>query len=132
MKKMYFLTIALIFAITILFLMFSTDIDRINLKFLASYGIHADKEPVSAEMFVIPMEFDGYYQSYNIMQIESGLNLAPHAGKSALKCTYRISGAQEIFANVICVNRRPVAGDIVNPAMDGFIIPLSRWRQIEK
>ncbi len=130
MKKMYLLTVFLIFVITVLFLLFSTDTDRTNRSFLAGFGLEAEKDAYSAEEIVIPEEFDSVYQNYNSLQIEAGLDLSPYKGKTAVKYTYRLLNFPEnqnsvIYANVICVRRRPVAGDIVNPSMDGFVLPLN-------
>lgn len=130
MKKMYFLTILLIIAIAIVSLLFSRDEDALAREFLSGYGISIESTPYSSESFVIPEEFDSYYDSYNMMQIESGLNLSHHKGKKAIRRTYRIinfpgEAKGEIFANVIFVNNTPVAGDINCPALSGFILPLS-------
>ena len=130
MKKMYFLTVLLIAAIVIVFLLFSCDEDELAKEFLSGYGICTEQKPYSAEDFIIPEEFDSYYDSYNMMQMESNLNLSPYKGKRAVRRTYRITNFfkdfdGEVFANVIFVNRRPVAGDINCPTLDGFILPLS-------
>lgn len=130
MKKMYFLTILIIVVITAGFLMFFCDENALCLRFLSSFGIETEKEPASVEELFIPEEFDEAYESYNLLQIESGLDLLPYAGKKAVRFTYMVTNFPEdtdsaIFANVLLVNRRPVAGDIVCPSLNGFVLPLS-------
>ena len=130
MKKMYFLTIFIIVIIAVGFLVYSCDDDALAREFLSGYGICIEEKACMEEAFVIPKEFDSVYDSYNMMQIESGLDLIPHQGKKAVRLTYRITNFPEkadgdVFANVIFVNRRPVAGDINCPSLSGFILPLS-------
>ena len=130
MKKMYFLTLSLIIVITALFLFFSTDADTINKRFLSSFGIQVSKDAEEISQIEIPEEFDDIYENYNIMQIESGLDLSPYKGKTAIKYTYIMenfpdNNFSKILVNVICVKGRPVAGDIMSPAVSGFIKPLN-------
>lgn len=130
MKKMYFLTVSIILVITLGFLFLFCDENTLCLHFLSSFDIEAEKKPVSVEELIIPKAFDDTYEAYNLLQVESGLDLSPYRGKKAVRFTYRVTnfpkeGNSEIFANVILVKRRPVAGDIVCPSLDGFILPLS-------
>lgn len=130
MKKMYFLTIALILLILSGFLLFYNDTDALSEHFLAEYGIITDAKPDFFEEFTIPNEFDEYYTAYNMMQIECGLDLTPHCGKNAVKYTYRIMNIPQaentaVYANVICVKGKPVAGDITCPRLNGFTVPLN-------
>lgn len=130
MKKMYIISICAIFLLTVLFLSFSCDIHEVNRKFLASYGVFVVPNAVSAEEFQIPAELCGYYRDYNLMQLECGLDLTPHCGKKAVRYTYALSCVpdgfpENIYANVICVRRRPIGGDIICPSIDGFLCPLN-------
>lgn len=134
MKKLYILTVLLIIVITATFLLFFTDENTLAREFLSSYGIKIKSSPSLSEEFIIPKEFDSSYTSYNILQIESGLDLSFYAGKKAVRKTYLITNFPEeteadVFANVIFVNRHPVAGDINCPALSGFILPLSYMLQ---
>ena len=130
MKKMYFLTLLLIVIITAGFLLVSNDENVLAVEFLSSYNISVNPKPVSREEFFIPEEFDSAYTSYNLLQIESGLDLFPYRGKKAVRKAYLISDFPgksdgKVYANVIFSNRRPVAGDINCPSVSGFILPLS-------
>ncbi len=134
MKKMYFLTLFLIITITIGFLLYSTDADTVNRKFLSSYEIKTDSKPIEISEFEIPKKFDKIYEEYNLLQIESGLDLAPYKGRKAIRYTYAVTNFTEdmpcdVRATVICVGRRPVAGDIICPALAGFIKPLNFMMQ---
>lgn len=130
MKKMYILTLSLIAAITVGFLLFSCDIHQVNKRFLSSYDITIDTNEYREEAFKIPSRFDTVYDNYNLMQLESGLDLSKYKGKYAVRYTYPVLNFPdalpgEIYVNVICINRRPIAGDIMCPALTGFIQPLN-------
>ncbi len=129
MKKIYILTVIIIFSLAAIFLFFLTDENTINKRFLSSFGIKIEEKPYLVEEILIPHEFDEYYNSYNSLQIESGLTLSPHKGKTAIRYTYKVlnfekQGVSTVFANVITVDSKPVAGDINSPAIDGFMLPL--------
>lgn len=130
MKKIYFLTVLIIFLVTVGFLLFSCDENKINKRFLASFGINVSENPCLLEEINIPLQFDNYFESYNVLQIESGLSLSKYKGKKALKYTYEVLNFPEktetpVFANVITVKGKPVGGDINCPALSGFMLPLS-------
>lgn len=130
MKQMYLFTLFIIMAVTLSFLFLSNDENAISREFLSSYGIEASEKATASEEFIIPEVFDSTYDSYNLLQLESGLDLLPYRGKKAVRKTFEItnfpeSGNDRIFVDVILVNHRPVAGDINNPSISGFLLPLS-------
>ncbi len=130
MKKMYFLTLSLIAVISALFLFFMTDTDTLNRKFLSSFGIEVLPDSLEISEIEIPENFDEVYENYNLLQIECGLDLSSYKGKNATRYTYIMKNFpdksfQNVLVNVICVKNRPVAGDIMSPAVSGFIKPLN-------
>lgn len=129
MKKMYFLTIALILLIAVGFIIFSGDTNMLNVRFLSSYGIIVSEKAAYFEEMAIPAEFDEMYSQYNLMQLECGLDLSRYRGKNAVRYTYEILNFPEsdalVYANVFCVRGKPIAGDITCPSIDGFTKPLN-------
>lgn len=130
MKKIFFSTVLIILALLLCFLLFSSDENSINKRFLLKYNIEVKEKPYLIEEFKIPIYFDEFYESYNVLQIESGLNLSPYKGKEAVRYSYEMNNFPDdavgsVFANVITVNSKPVAGDINCPSLSGFILPLS-------
>lgn len=130
MKKLYFFTVFVILIITSVFLLFAGDQNALNKRFLASFGIRIKESPCLVEEVEIPLNFDDYYESYNVLQIESGLTLTPYKGKKATKYTYEVLNFDEphhgtVLVNVLTVRSKPIAGDINCPALSGFILPLS-------
>ncbi len=130
MKKMYLLTILIILILTLGFLFCFCDENALNRRFLSRYGIEVKENPYLIEEIEIPLLFDDFYKNYNVLQIESGLNLSQYKGKKATRYTYEVLNFPEdtgstVYANVITVKSKPVAGDINCPALSGFILPLS-------
>ncbi len=130
MKSIYILTVIIILVLATIFIFFFTDQNTVNKRFLSSFEIKVEENPYLVEDFFIPTEFDDYYDSYNVLQIESGLTLSPYKGKKAIRYTYKVlnfpdPNAPTVFANVITINSKPIAGDINCPALSGFLLPLS-------
>lgn len=131
--KNFLFAVILIIVITLFFIFFSTDINSKNERFLASLGIKAEPAPVSFEEITIPEEFDTVYKNYNFLQIQAGFDLTEHRGKTAVRYTYKIvdfpqSGGRDVYANIICLDGKPIGGDICCPAIDGFMLPLNYLR----
>ena len=130
MRKMFVITLLLIAAITLFFLLFSSDMDIKNRRFLASFGIKTDLKALSQEEFLIPEEFDKVLQNYNIIQLEAGFDLNDYKNSRAVRYTYKMlnfpkSEKENIYADVICVKNRQVGGDICCTDIDGFMLPLN-------
>lgn len=97
-----------------------------NVKFLTEYGWSVFDEAVEIEEIFIPESFDSVYENYNALQKQAGLNLEKYKGKKAVRYTYIVKNypkkrEDEVRANVVCVNGRPVAGDIMTVGLDGFM-----------
>lgn len=130
MRKMYFLTVLIIAFIAFSFIYFSCNEEIYARKFLKSFGIVTEKKPTSRENIFIPEKFDKIFEEYNDLQKAAGLDLAAYRGKAAVKLTFRVlnfpeNDAGEIYANVIMIDEKVVAGDIMSPKLSGFILPIN-------
>ena len=130
MKKMFFIVLLVIFFITLIFLIFSSNMDVLNQAFLSKFGIKTDLTCVSQEEFKIPNEFDDVYQNYNLIQLEAGFDLTDYRGEKAVRYSYKMLNfpkeeIENVYATVICVKNRQVGGDICCTDIDGFILPLN-------
>lgn len=101
-----------------------------NIKFLKGYGWIVEKEPVEEAEIVIPEVFDDMYENYNLLQKEANLDLTPFAGMKAKRFTYILKNFpyetdEQVRANVITVNKEPVAGDIMTVSFNGFMYSLN-------
>ncbi len=125
-KKMYAFAVIIIALITIAFAVFATDIDEINAEFLSEYGWEIDEECIEFSDIIIPDPFDLVYENYNKMQLESGFDLRPYKGMKGKRYTYIVKNYpikldEEVHANVICIDSKPIGGDICTVSLDGFM-----------
>lgn len=94
--------------------------------FLKEYGWETEDEVKESREITIPAVFDQVYKNYNNIQIEAGLDLLPYCGKKGIRYTYVITNypldvGEPVYANVICIDGVPVAGDIMTVSMSGFM-----------
>lgn len=125
-KKMYVFAIIIISLITVAFVVFASDIDEENVKFLAQLGWRIDEECVDFDDIIIPEPFDLVYENYNKIQLQSGFDLRPYKGMKGKRYTYKVLNYpikvnEDVFANVIWINSKPVGGDICTVSLDGFM-----------
>ena len=123
---MYFLTLLIIFLISFCFLF---NPKAKNKDFLLSLGIITSYEPYSAETLTIPEEFDSIYESYNLIQLQSGFDLSEYRGTKVKKYTYEVLNfpdcEKKVYVNLLCKNMQIIGGDLVCPELDGFLLPLN-------
>ncbi len=103
--------------------------DAKNIRFLRSYGWIVEDKAVEKCEITIPAVFDEVYENYNILQREAGLDLEPYAGMSGERYTYILKNFpydtnEQVRANVVCVDGKPVAGDIMTVRINGFMYSL--------
>lgn len=128
---MYFASVIIIVIITIAFAVFASEPDVVNAKFLESYGWRVRERSVECQDVIIPDPFDLVYESYNKLQREAGLDLTGYRGCRAKRYTYIVENYPDktdaqVRANVLCVDGKPVAGDIMTVSADGFMQSLNR------
>lgn len=130
-------TSVIIFTVTVcitavLFIVFGKEGDNAACRsFLESFGWETEKDPCDSEQVNIPNEFDRIYESYNEVQKNAGLDLIPYRGRSGMRYTYVVTNypidtGQIVYANVICIDGMPVAGDIMTAGINGFMHSLDR------
>lgn len=128
MKKMwlYSIAISVIAAITVGFIVFADDTNHANVEFLSDYGWIVDEEPIEKEDVTLPPYEDDIYKAYNRLQQEAGLSLFGYYGKSGTRYTYKVLNypsqtADTVRANVLVIDGKAVAGDIMTVASNGFM-----------
>ncbi len=128
MKKMwlYSIAISLITAITVSFIVFADDTNHANIEFLSAYGWIVDEEPIEKEDVTLPPYEDDVYKAYNHLQEDAGLSLLAYYGKSGIRYTYTVlnypqNTTDTVRANVLVIDGKAVAGDIMTVASDGFM-----------
>ena len=124
---MYFAAVAIIIVTTLVFVLFASgETDARNVEFLKSYGWETSAKAVESEEITIPKPFDKVYENYNEIQLRAGLDLTPYMGMSGIRYTYTVKNypvyvGEEVRANVICIDGKPVAGDIMTVSLSGFM-----------
>lgn len=94
--------------------------------FLSEYGWETENEPNDFSDVNIPYEFDNVYKNYNIIQNDAGLDLTPYRGMKGVRYTFLVKNypydvGENVYANVLCVDGNPVAGDIMTVSLRGFM-----------
>lgn len=97
-----------------------------NIKFLNDFGWVVSEAVIETEKIEIPFVFDEVFNNYNQLQIEAGLDLTKYKGKKGIRYTYEVLNYPQkindvVRANVICINSKPVAGDIMTTSINGFM-----------
>ena len=133
MKKramMYFTAVIVIMATTLVFVMFASGAGEEQLEFLRGYGWEVGSRAVEKADIIIPDPFDRVYESYNEIQLRAGLDLRPYMGKKGVRYTYIVQNypydmGEDVRANVICIDGKPVGGDIMTVSISGFMHSLN-------
>lgn len=134
MLKIHYSFIILIVLIVIISFIFTVYGDRNDVsvvcEFLKSYGWEVEKKPTDIEDVNIPTEFDEVYKNYNKIQEKSQLDLSPYKGMKGTRYTfivknYPLDVGETVYANVIVIDSKPVAGDIMTVSLNGFMHSLS-------
>lgn len=124
---LYFAAVVTILLVTFAFVYFASGEGNAgNVEFLESYGWKVDKNAIETEEFTIPEEFDKVYENYNELQKKAGLDLEPYKGRKAKRYTYIVKNypcevGEEVRANVVTVDGKCVAGDIMTVSTGGFM-----------
>lgn len=96
-----------------------------RVQYLASYGWLVSEEPVETQDIIIPRDFTGAYSEYNELQLSQGFDLANYCGEAATRYTYAVlnypTGEEGIVADIVVCRSVVIAGDILSPALDGFM-----------
>ena len=104
--------------------------DRI--AFLRQFGIEVMGEGESTESFTMPDALDRVLLGYNEIQKRQGLDLSKYRGKRVTRYTYEVkNGDYEgvTLVNLIVCRGRVIAADVSGSTPDGFVIPLTEFRQ---
>ena len=132
LKQMaYIVTVLFIICVGTICMVLAKDEDSGNIEFLGEYGWEVRGECVEREKVEIPRVFDEVYNDYNSLQRLAGLDISDYKGKKAIRYTYIVTNfpneteEKEIRANVLTVNGRPIAGDIMTVSLDGFMCSLN-------
>ncbi len=126
-KRMYLIAVISIIFITAVFALFASGADdEANIRFLADCGWEVENRCIESAEVIIPDPFDKVYERYNEMQLKSGFDLRPYMGKKGMRYTYKVTNYpvkvdEDVRANVICIDGKPIGGDICTVSLCGFM-----------
>lgn len=128
--KFHIIAILAIVVCGISYSVFGFDINKENIFFLNGYGWEVQSPYTDKADIIVSSPFDMVYENYNLLQKDAGLDLRPYCGKSGIRYTYVVTNYpiktdEIVYANVIVIEGKCVAGDIMTVPIDGFIHSLS-------
>lgn len=100
-------------------------------KFLGRFKIKC--KPLEVTQITIPEQFDQVYVNYEKLQNKMGYSLKEYKGATLTRYTYQVtnhqkSGQEDILAHVFVSGNEVVAADICSVRLDGFMIPLTEFK----
>lgn len=115
---------------TLTVVIFASGAEDEQLEFLKGYGWEVTAKSVEKADIIIPNPFDRVYENYNEIQLRAGLDLRPYMGMRGVRYTYIVQNyprdvGEEVRANVICIDDKPVGGDIMTVSIHGFMHSLN-------
>lgn len=100
-----------------------SDAEAVCRDFLEECGWETEGKP-EEEQVTLPIEADATWENYLAMQRENGFDLAAHAGKKVLRLQFTVKNhpcGSPVLANVYWRNGKVIGGDIMHPALGGFM-----------
>lgn len=102
------------------------------IKFIENFGWKIEKEPVSVEEFYLPKEYNILYRRYNEYQKDINKDLTKYKGKKVKRYTYKVLNYQlpqeyknqQVYADVIVYNGKPIGGNLKTNELNGFMVSL--------
>lgn len=92
---------------------------------LKSIGLAPSAQPESVTTVEIPVIFDDIFTQYNTLQQAAGYDLSVFCGQSVTRYTFRLGKSEDIlYANLLIYDGQIIGGEIINPRLDGYMLPL--------
>lgn len=95
-------------------------------NFIISLGYEPEEQPFEVTAVSVPEGFGSVYENYNALNREAGFDLTSLRGRTVTKMSFRLSGEEQLYANILIDNEKICGGDICNPALSGFMLPLTK------
>ncbi len=100
-----------------------TDAEAVCRDFLKECGWETEGK-AKEEQVTLPAETDATWEAYLAMQRENGFDLAPYDGEKVLRLQFTVKNhpcGSSVFANVYWHKGKVIGGDIMHPALGGFM-----------
>jgi hypothetical protein len=80
---------------------------------------------IQSKTVLIPKEFTGEYEQYNVIQKEQGFDLSKYKGKKVMLVTFEVLNYKDVpegvTANILLYKNKVIGGDICLETEEGFI-----------
>ena len=103
----------------------SADGEEAGRSFLLRCGYETGEGTL--EEVMLPEAEDASWKEYLFLQRENGFDMEPYLGRKVLKYTYTVLNYPYdgmVYANIYWADGKIIGGDIMSPALDGFIYGL--------
>lgn len=125
-KNQLFLTLLLLLLVAMAFVVSIAGRDgeeELCRRYLSSLG-YSPQDLIERETVSLPSVFDKTLGEYNALQQEAGFDLAPYRGKTLTRMSFTLEGEPNLIAHLFLSGEAICGGDICNPALDGYMLPL--------
>lgn len=95
-------------------------------RFLSDLGYEPYPEPYEISETLIPEGFGTQYDAYNALNKRAGFDLTPLRGTYVTRVSFRLVSDEPLYANLLVHNFKICGGDICNPSLSGFMMPLKK------
>ncbi|MDP4132994.1 MAG: DUF4830 domain-containing protein [Bacillota bacterium] len=122
---LWLLLVALLASAVYLYISGTNSSIAICRDYLKNLGYNVLETPADSVEVIVPKHFDNVYAQYNDVQKEAGFDLAPYCGKTLTRYTFNLAKSDEpLYINIFIYNGKIVGGDICNPSLSGYMLPL--------
>ncbi len=100
-----------------------TSTEEVCREFLLNLGWETAGE-VREELVTLPKTEDATWAQYLAMQRENGFDMYPYGEKEVLKLVFAVTNhpfGDDVYATVYYADGRVIGGDIMSPALRGFM-----------
>ncbi len=126
-QVLLFVALVLVLAGALAFSAFSDDGDvSLCRNFIRSLGYEPEETPFEVTSVSVPEGFGAMYENYSALNREAGFDLTSLRGRTVTKMSFRLAGEDSLYANILIDNKKICGGDICNPALSGFMLPLTK------
>lgn len=126
-QVLLFAALVTVIAGALAFSAFSDDEDvSLCRTFLEDLGYEAESAPFEVTSVSVPEGFGPVYESYSALNRDAGFDLTSLRGRTVTKMSFHLVGEDPLYANILIDNRKICGGDICDPSLSGFMLPLTK------
>lgn len=102
----------------------STSEAELCKSFIEALGYRPEEKPFDKADIQIPEGFGSVFENYRALNSEAGFDLLPLRGAKVTRYSFYLEGDEPLYANILIKDKKICGGDICNPALSGYMLPL--------